>query len=61
MKFIDTHTHLYLEQFSEDIDTVISNSISSGIDRLFLPNISSETTKDMLDLCKKYPKTWSNF
>jgi len=57
MKFIDTHTHLYLEQFSEDIDTVISNSISSGIDKLFLPNISSETTKDMLDLCKKYPKT----
>lgn len=56
MKFIDTHTHLYLEQFSEDIDTVISNSISSGIDKLFLPNISSETTKDMLDLCKKYPK-----
>jgi TatD DNase family protein len=57
MKFIDTHTHLYLEQFSEDIDTVISNSISSGIDKLFLPNISSETTKDMLDLCEKYPKT----
>ena len=57
MKFIDTHTHLYLKQFSEDIDTVISNSISSGIDKLFLPNISSGTTKDMLDLCKKYPKT----
>ena len=57
MKFIDTLTHLYLKQFSEDIDDVISNSISSGIDKLFLPNISSETTKDMLDLCKKYPKT----
>ena len=57
MKFIDTHTHLYLEQFSEDIDTVISDSISSGVDKLFLPNISSETTKDMLDLCKKYPET----
>ena len=57
MKFIDTHTHLYLKQFSEDIDTVISDSISSGVDKLFLPNISSETTKDMLDLCKKYPET----
>ena len=57
MKFIDTHTHLYLEQFSEDIDTVISDSISSGIEKLFLPNISSETTKDMLDLCEKYPET----
>ena len=57
MKFIDTHTHLYLKQFSEDIDTVISDSISSGLEKLFLPNISSETTKDMLDLCEKYPET----
>ena len=57
MKFIDTHTHLYLEQFSGDLDTVISDSISSGVDKLFLPNISSETTKDMLGLCKKYPET----
>lgn len=57
MKFIDTHTHLYLKQFSEDIDTVISDSISSGIENLFLPNISSETTQDMLDLCEKYPET----
>ena len=57
MKFIDTHTHLYLKQFSGDIDTVISDSISSGVDKLFLPNISSETTKDMLDLCDKYPET----
>lgn len=57
MKFIDTHAHLYLKQFSEDIDDVISNSISSGIDKLFLPNISSKTTKDLLWLCKKYPET----
>jgi TatD DNase family protein len=57
MKFIDTHTHLYLKQFSEDIDVVIANSISSGIDKLFLPNINSETTKSMLDLCEKHPET----
>ena len=57
MKFIDTHTHLYLKQFSTDIDSVIANSISRGIDKLLLPNINSDTTKDMLNLCKQYPET----
>ena len=37
MSFTDTHTHLYLEQFNDDIDSVIENSISSNVNRLFLP------------------------
>ena len=45
MKFIDTHTHLYLEQFSEDIDTVISNSITSGIDKLFFSWLKNYSIK----------------
>ena len=36
MILTDTHTHLYSEQFNEDIDTVIQNSINKGITRLFL-------------------------
>ena len=31
MSFTDTHTHLYLEQFKDDLDTVIENAISSGV------------------------------
>ena len=56
MKFIDTHTHLFLKQFSGDIDSVIENAIASGVSKMFLPNISSETTNSMMALCQKYPK-----
>ncbi len=56
MKLVDTHTHLYLKQFSEDIDLVIEESVKVGVDKLLLPNISSDTTYDMLKLCEKYPE-----
>ena len=44
MSFTDTHTHLYLEQFNNDLDTVIENAISSGVNRLFFPAINSNYT-----------------
>ena len=56
MNFIDTHTHLFLKQFDKDIDLVIENAIDSGVSKMFLPNISSETTNSMMALCQKYPE-----
>ena len=56
MNFIDTHTHLFLKQFDKDIDLVIENAINSGVSKMFLPNISSETTNSMMALCQKYPE-----
>ena len=55
MILTDTHTHLYSEQFNEDIDTVINNCIDKDINRFFLPNIDSSSIQPMLDLTKKYP------
>lgn len=55
MILTDTHTHLYSEQFKEDIDEVITNCIAKGISRLFLPNIDSESIEGMMQLGNKYP------
>ena len=55
MNFIDTHTHLYLTEFKNDIDQVIKDAIESGVTKLLLPNIDSSTTESMLNLSKKYP------
>ena len=44
MNFIDTHTHLFLKQFEKDIDNVIEHAIANGVNKMLLPNISSETT-----------------
>ena len=55
MILTDTHTHLYYEQFNDDIDTVIQNSIDKGITRLFLPNIDSSSIDGMMKLGTDYP------
>ena len=56
MKFIDTHTHLYSDQFNEDRTLVVRNAIDVGVDTILLPNISSKYTKGMLDLCAEFPE-----
>ena len=55
MKIIDTHTHLYLNQFKEDIDKVIQRSIDKGINKFIFPAIDSTHFDDMHDLKNKYP------
>ena len=55
MILTDTHTHLYSEQFNDDIDTVIQNCLDKGITRLFLPNIDSSSIDGMMKLGTNYP------
>ena len=41
MNIIDTHTHLYLKQFNEDIDMVINRSKEIGVNKFIFPAIDS--------------------
>ena len=52
---IDTHTHLYLDHFKDDIDDVIQRSISVGVEKFYLPSISSKYNESMRDLESKFP------
>jgi TatD DNase family protein len=56
MKIIDTHSHLYLKQFSDDIENVIEKSIENGVKKFILPAIDSSHYEDMHHLKNKYPK-----
>ena len=55
MKLIDTHTHLYVKEFQEDIDEIISRAAKEGVEKFYLPAIDSSETKSMLDLEKRFP------
>ena len=55
MKIIDTHTHLYLKQFKDDIDKVIQRSIDKGINKFIFPAIDSSHFDSMHSLKNKYP------
>ncbi len=52
---IDTHCHLYLEDFESDIEEVVSRAKLSGVERFYLPAVDSNTTAAMLELEAKYP------
>ena len=55
MKLIDTHTHLYLDEFVADIDEVIKRSNAEGVEKFYLPAIDSSETGALLALEKRYP------
>ena len=56
MKLIDTHTHLYVQEFKEDIEEVIQRAVNEGVEQFYLPAIDSSETTALLELEKKYPE-----
>lgn len=55
MKLIDTHAHIYLEEFKEDINEVIDRSKEGGVEKIYLPNIDHASIDDMMELEHKFP------
>lgn len=55
MIMIDTHCHLYGEEFKDDIDAVIERARQQGVSRFYLPSIDSKAIPAMLSLETKYP------
>lgn len=53
MKYIDTHAHLYVEQFKNDIEEVIKRA-KNVVEAIYLPNIDYETVESMLQLADKH-------
>jgi len=52
---IDTHTHLYADEFNGDIDAVIARAQNNHVQKFYLPSIDSNSLDAMLALEKKYP------
>lgn len=47
---IDTHAHLYSEQFDTDRADMVRRAMAAGVGRMYLPNVDSQTIPAMLDL-----------
>ena len=55
MILIDTHTHLYLPHFKDDLEQVIKNAIDYNVVKMLLPNIDYSTIGRMLEVCTQFP------
>lgn len=54
MKIIDTHTHIYSEEFDEDLDEIISRAKKSGVEKILLPNIDVESLERLHQVSDTY-------
>ncbi len=53
-ELIDTHCHLYLEDFANDLGEVMKRAEEEGVKRIYMPSIDSSHLKRMLELQKTY-------
>lgn len=50
MYLIDTHCHLYLEEFAADLSSTIERAKQNGVEKIFLPAIDSKTHSQLITL-----------
>ncbi|NVJ54759.1 MAG: TatD family hydrolase [Vibrionaceae bacterium] len=53
---IDTHAHIYANEFDNDRDQVVERALAQGIEKILLPNIDLESIEPMLQTEAAYPE-----
>ena len=52
---IDTHSHIFSEEFQDDLPEVIARAREVGVEKIFMPNIDDTSLHAMLDVASRYP------
>ena len=52
---IDTHSHLFVEEFAGDRAEVMRRAREAGITHVVMPNIDADSVPPMLQVCAEYP------
>lgn len=54
MRIIDTHSHIYSEEFDNDIDDVIKRAKQAGVEKILLPNIDTSSIDRLHSISDRY-------
>ena len=52
---IDTHAHIYLDDFRDDRNDMLQRAYEAGVERIYMPNIDHTSIDNMLELEAKDP------
>lgn len=55
LQIIETHAHIYDEQFDVDRDEMLKRAFELGVEQIWMPNCNHETIESMLRLEAQYP------
>ena len=53
MRMIDTHSHLFTEEFDTDRAAVLERAKKEGVTRIYMPNIDETTIERLLQVCEE--------
>lgn len=54
-EFIDTHTHLFVQEFNDDRNATVERALSAGVRNLCLPCIDESSIEPIREMCREYP------
>ncbi len=54
MQLIDTHAHIYAEEFNSDRNEMLQRCFENGVSKIFMPNIDSSSIESMLNLADEF-------
>lgn len=50
MRLIETHAHIYSDDFKEDLNETLDKAKGHGVERIYMPNINSKSIDAMLEV-----------
>lgn len=57
--FVDTHAHLFFENYKDDIDEVLNRAKENDIDFVIIPATDLKTARESIALAEKYEQVYS--
>ena len=56
MNMVDTHAHIFAEQFKDDLTEVVLRAKDAGVKKILLPNIDELSINDLKSCVTQYPE-----
>lgn len=53
--YIDSHAHIYNEQFKDQLDQTVEAALSAGVGKIYMPNVNIDSIDAMLEAEYRYP------
>jgi TatD DNase family protein len=57
--WIDTHAHIYAREFNDDREAMLARCSEAGVHEIYMPNVDSTTTDEMLSLEAAHPNCFA--
>ncbi len=56
MTLIDSHAHLFWDEFQQDLEAVLERAKMAGVEKIIVPGLDLNTSQKAIGLAKRYPK-----